>query len=136
MLTDYWFNYNILSIISAWLFCVIESLQDITETSFDWASIKTVTYFCVVLYFRYILLTCKKAAEALYIGNWLPQPAFGDAEILLSDHFFLNRVIHDCIQHCLLNLKAEEIVAKCLSQGHNNMNRAGLLFFKVAQRIN
>ena len=29
------------------------------------------------------------------------------------------------IWFCLLNRQAEEIIAKCLSQGHNNMTMAG-----------
>ena len=40
------------------------------------------------LYSLFILLTRRKATEALYIGKQLPWPAFEDTEILLSDYLF------------------------------------------------
>ena len=43
-------------------------------------------YFFLFFYFIsiFILLTRRKATEALYMGKQLPRPAFGDAKILLS----------------------------------------------------
>ena len=52
---------------------------------------------CIVLYPLFILLSRRKAAEALYVGQQLPRLALGNTEILLSDlNFFLIEIDVDC----------------------------------------
>ena len=48
-----------------------------------------ILWYLFFIIFVVILLTRKKATEALYIGQAVPRPAFGDAEILFSGKNFV-----------------------------------------------